>query len=110
MTTVTKKLLGQKPEILPESNVMKTRVGEEMTFKIFLDGKPLKSQVYATYDGFSRRSTTFASATESLDDGIAYVKVTSPGVWVLRVEKRIETNARDFDLLSLKATLVFSVQ
>ena len=105
-----KKLLGQKPEILPESNVMKTRVGEEMTFKILLDGKPLKSQVYATYDGFSRRSTTFASATESLDDGIAYVKVTSPGVWVLRVEKRIETNASDFDLLSLKATLVFSVQ
>jgi hypothetical protein len=26
----------------------------EMTFKILLDGKPLKSQVYATYDGFSR--------------------------------------------------------
>ena len=51
-----------------------------------------------------------AYATESLDDGIAYVKVTSPGVWVVRVEKRIETNARDFDLLSLKATLVFSVQ
>jgi len=53
---------------------------------------------------------TFVYATESLDDGIAYVKVTSPGVWVLRVEKRIEINARDFDLLSLKATLVFSVQ
>jgi hypothetical protein len=53
---------------------------------------------------------TFVYVTESLDDGIAYVKVTSPGVWVLRVEKRIETNARDFDLLSLKATLVFSVQ
>jgi len=105
-----KKASGQKLEIVPESNVMKTRVGEEVTLKILLDGKPLKSQVYATYDGFSRRSTTFAYATESLDDGIAYVKVTSPGVWVLRVEKRIETNARDFDLLSLKATLIFSVQ
>ena len=105
-----KKATGQKLEVVPESNVMKTRVGEEITFKILLDGKPLKSQVYATYDGFSRRSTTFASATESLDDGIAYVKVTSPGVWMVRVEKRIEANARDFELLSLKATLVFSVQ
>lgn len=56
------------------------------------------------------RSMTFVYVTESLDDGIAYVKVTSPGVWMVRVEKRIETNARDFDLLSLKATLVFSVQ
>ena len=105
-----KKATGQKLEVVPESNVMKTRVGEEITFKILLDGKPLKSQVYATYDGFSRRSTTFASATESLDDGIAYVKVTSPGVWMVCVEKRIETNARDFDLLSLKASLVFCVQ
>jgi len=48
-----KKATGQKPEILPESNVMKTRVGEEMTFKILLDGKPLKSPVNATYDGFA---------------------------------------------------------
>lgn len=96
-----KKASGQKLEIVPESNVMKTRVGEEITLKILLDGKPLKS---------SRRSMTFASATESLDDGIAYVKVTSPGVWMGRVEKRIEANARDFELLSLKATLVFSVQ
>ena len=46
---------GQKLEIVPESNVMKTRAGEEITFKILLD-------------------------------------------------------ARDFDLLSLKATFVFSVQ
>jgi hypothetical protein len=105
-----KKASGQRPEILPESNLMKTRVGEEITLKILLDGKPLKSQVYATYDGFSRRSMTFAYATESLDDGIAYVKVTSPGVRMVRVEKRIEANARDFELLSLKATLVFSVQ
>ena len=110
MTTVTKKLLGQKPEILPESNVMKTRVGEEMTFKILLDGKRSNLRSMQPTTALAGRSMTFVYATESLDDGIAYVKVTSPGVWVLRVEKRIETNARDFDLLSLKATLVFSVQ
>ena len=59
-----KKASGQKLEILPESNVMKMRVGEEITLKILLDGKPLKSQVYATYDGFNRRSMTFVSAIE----------------------------------------------
>jgi uncharacterized GH25 family protein len=105
-----KKVFGHKLEIVPESNVMKTRVGDEITFNILLDGKPLKSQVYATYDGFSRRSMTFAYATESMDDGVAHVKVTSPGVWMVRVEKRIEANAKEFDLLSLKATLVFLVQ
>ena len=105
-----KKILGHKLEIVPVSNVLKTRVGDELTFKILLDGKPLKSQLYATYDGFSRRYMTFAYATESMEDGVAHVKVTSPGVWMVRVEKRVEANARDFDLLSLKASLVFSVQ
>jgi uncharacterized GH25 family protein len=102
--------LGHKLEIVPVSNVMKTRVGDELTFKILLEGKPLKSQIYATYDGFSRRSMTFAYASESLEDGLAHVKITSPGAWMVCVEKRLEGNAKDYDVLSLKATFVFSVQ
>ena len=34
-----KKASGQKLEIVPESNVMKTRAGEEITFKILLDAR-----------------------------------------------------------------------
>jgi uncharacterized GH25 family protein len=105
-----KKALGHKLEIVPVSNMTMARAGEDLSFKILLDGKPLKGQVYATYDGFSRRYMTFAYATETLEDGIAHVKVTSPGVWMVRVEKRLEANTKDYDLLSLKATLVFSVQ
>ncbi|HEY1235122.1 MAG TPA: hypothetical protein VGH22_17225 [Candidatus Binatia bacterium] len=64
---------------------------------------------HATYDGFSRYYNTYAYATESRD-GIAHVKLTHPGMWMIRVEKRIEANGKDYDLLSLKATLVFAVQ
>jgi len=105
-----KKVLGHKLEIVPDSNVTIARAGDELSFKFLLDGKPLRAQVFATYDGFSRRSMTFAYATESAADGVAAVKVTSPGVWMVRLEKRIETNAKEFDLLALKATLVFLVQ
>jgi uncharacterized GH25 family protein len=105
-----KKGLGHKLEIVPVSNVMKTRAGDEVSFKILLDGKPLKSPVHATYDGFSRRSNTYAYATEALEDGVAYVKVSNPGIWMVRVEKRIEATAKDYDIHALKATLVFSVQ
>jgi uncharacterized GH25 family protein len=97
-------------EIVPVSNVTIARAGDELSFKFLLDGKPLRAQVFATYDGFSRRSMTFAYVTESAADGLAVVKVTSPGVWMVRVEKRIEANAKEFDLLALKATVVFSVQ
>jgi uncharacterized GH25 family protein len=105
-----KKVLGHKLEIVPETHVMKTRVGNELRCKILLDGKPFKSEVYAAYDHFSRHYMTFAYATGTRDDGLAQVKVTTPGVWMIRVEKRIEANAKDYDVLSLKATLVFSVQ
>jgi hypothetical protein len=53
---------------------------------------------------------TFAYATESADDGIAHVKVTSPGTGMVRVEKRLNVNSKDFDLHALKATVVFSAQ
>ena len=105
-----KKTLGHKLEIVPVSNVMKARIGDELSLKILLDGKPLKSPVQATYDGFSRRYNTYAYATETLEDGMAYVKVNNPGIWMVRVEKRIEEPAKDYDLYSLKATLVFAVQ
>jgi uncharacterized GH25 family protein len=105
-----KKVIGRKLEVVPVANLMSVRVGDALTFKILLDGKPLKGQVFATYDGFSRRHMTFATATETLADGLAYVKITSPETWMVRVEKRIDVNTKEFDLLSLKATLVFSVQ
>jgi uncharacterized GH25 family protein len=105
-----KKALGHMLEIVPASNVMKVRAGDELSFKILLDGKPVRSQVLATYDGFSRHSMTFAYATESTADGVAAVKISHPGIWMVRVEKRIEANAKEFDLLGLKATLVFFVQ
>jgi nickel transport protein len=69
-----------------------------------------ETEVQATYDGFSRRSNTYAYATETLEDGLAYVRVNSPGIWMVRIEKRIEETTKDYDLYSLKATLVFSVQ
>lgn len=105
-----KKVLGHKLEIVPVSNVMKARLGDELSLKILLDGKPLKSPVQATYDGFSKRYNTYAYATETLEDGLAYIKVVNPGIWMIRVEKRIEEPAKDYDLYSLKASLVFAVQ
>jgi nickel transport protein len=105
-----KRALGHKLEIVPVTAITGAKAGDDLTFRIFLDGKPLKGQVYATYDGFSRRPMTFAYATETREDGVALVKVTNPGVWMVRVEKRLETNQKDYDILSLKATFVFSVQ
>jgi hypothetical protein len=73
------------------------------------DGKSLKSPVQATYDGFSRRYNTYAYATETLEDGLAYVKVNNPHMHGAGGEENRRTDQR-LSLYSLKATLVFAVQ
>ncbi|HXF75354.1 MAG TPA: DUF4198 domain-containing protein [Methylomirabilota bacterium] len=103
------KVLRHRLEIVPVGNPSATRVGDELAFKILFDGKPLQAYVYATYDGFSRYYNTYAYATESRD-GIAHVKLSHPGMWMIRVEKRTPADNKDYDLLSLKATLIFAVQ
>jgi hypothetical protein len=76
---------------------------------VLFDGKPLQANVFATYDGFSRYYNTYAYVTESRE-GIAHVKISQPGTWLVRVEKRLGEIGKAYDLLVLKATLVFSVQ
>jgi uncharacterized GH25 family protein len=104
-----KKVLGHKLEIVPASDITKAKPGDELAFRVLFDGKPLAAQVYATYDGFSRRHNTYAYVTETAD-GTAYVRVSRPGTWMVRVEKRVEETAKDYDLHALKATLIFSVK
>jgi hypothetical protein len=47
--------------------------------------------------------------TESRE-GIARVKITHPGPWMVRVEKRLAVAEKDYSLHVLKAVLVFPVE
>ena len=103
------KVLGHRLEIVPVSNPTAARIGDELSFRILFDGKPLQAYVYATYDGFSRHYNTYAYATESRE-GTARVKITHPGAWMIRVEKRLAVAEKDYALHVLKAVLVFPVE
>jgi len=103
------KTLGHRLEILPVSNPTAAKIGDELSFKILFEGKPLQAYVYATYDGFSRYYNTYAYVTESRE-GVARVKITHPGPWMVRVEKRLAVAEKDYSLHVLKAVLVFPVE
>ena len=103
------KVLGHRLEIVPTTDPTAARIGDELVFRILFDSKPLQTNVFATYDGFSRYYNTYAYATESRD-GIARVKITHPGAWLVRVERRMAVAEKDYNLHVLKAILVFSVQ
>lgn len=65
------KVLGHRLEIVPTSNPAAAKIGDELSFKILFDNKPLQAYVYATCNGFSRYYNTYAYTTESRD-GIAH--------------------------------------
>lgn len=103
------KVLGHRLEIIPTNDPTTARIGDELVFRILFDGKPFQTNVFATYDGFSRYYNTYAYATESRD-GLARVKITHPGAWLVRVERRMAVAEKDYDLHVLKAVLVFPVE
>lgn len=78
------KPLGQLLEIVPLANPATLKVGDELQVKILYDGKPIVAPVYASYDGFSGRENVYAYVIEAESPDEIFVKVTHPGLWVVR--------------------------
>ncbi|MCP4117580.1 MAG: DUF4198 domain-containing protein [Desulfobacteraceae bacterium] len=103
-------IVKDKLEIVPITNPATAGINTEMEFKILYDGKPLSTAVYATYDGFSSNPNTYAYYTECNDQGIAKVKITHPGTWMVRVQKKLDQATEDYDTHIMRAVLVFEVK
>lgn len=105
------KPVGQKLEIVPQTNPNKLSVGDYLDVKVMFDGKPLATEVWATYDGFTKNPNTYAYYTEGSDNGVAKIKITAPGVWMVRVQKKTDApNNPDYDKHVMRAVLVFEVK
>ena len=104
------KPVGDRLEIVPVTNPALAKVGDEMAFKVLYKGQPLATNVWATYDGFSKRDNTYAYFTEGSDDGTATVKLTKPGLWMVRVEHSAPETNPDYTRYVGRAVLVFAVK
>ncbi len=101
---------GDKLEIVPVTNPASAKVGDEITVKVLYKGQPLATNVWATYDGFSKRDNTYAYFTEGSADGTATVKLTKAGTWMVRVEHSAPENNPDYQRYTGRAVLVFAVK
>ena len=103
------RVLGDRLEIVPITNPASLRVGGDLTVKVLFDGQPMTTKILATYDGFSTDPNTYAFYTEGRDDGIARVRVTAPGTWMVRVEVSQPEVTAEYDRYVARAVLVFDV-
>jgi len=59
-------------------------VGDTVPIKLFLDGEPYRTYIYATYDTFSTEKDTYAYATRvPSGDFTGKITVTKPGLWII---------------------------
>ncbi|MDR1048230.1 MAG: DUF4198 domain-containing protein [Synergistaceae bacterium] len=104
--------VGQELEVVPVTNPADARPGEYFQVKILYKGQPVSVPVWATWDGFAPElQNTYAYYTESGSDGAAQIKITAPGLWIVRAAKDGEPGAEgEYDVRNLRSVLTFEVK
>jgi len=109
------KPLGDKIEIVPLENPYKLHGcgGHFLPVKILFDDKPASfCKVYATYAGFSTKDD-YALATTANSKGIAHIRLTHWGPWLIKAERRqpVGEDLKDkCNELHYTATLTFEIR
>ena len=105
------KVLGQRLELVPMSDPFAAKVGDEISFRVLLDGKPAAiDMVYATFDGFSDIPSAYAFCAAPVSHGEARIQITAPGTWIVRVSVALDEAGKDYKAVDLKSVLTFPVR
>jgi uncharacterized GH25 family protein len=105
------KPVGQTFELVPLVNPADVKPGGVLPVQILYDGNPLpKTQVFATFAGFSKDSGSYAFAGRSDKDGKVNLQVWSAGQWLLLAKHELDhPNPNECDKLSYGAALTFAI-
>jgi uncharacterized GH25 family protein len=104
-----KKPVGQRLEIVPLTDPASFRSGQEASFLVLYEGKPLSTEVLASYDGCTKTPNSYAWRTETDDKGVAHVLFSHKGFWLVRVQcKAPGTNGVNEHVM--RSVLLFSVK
>ncbi|WP_066851803.1 DUF4198 domain-containing protein [Halodesulfovibrio spirochaetisodalis] len=102
--------VGHLLEIIPVDNPLTAHAGDEIRVKVLYNGKPVAPEnVFATYQGFTDTENTYAYTTEPYGDGMAKIRISNPGLWMIRVQHVAEGNGDKYESHVLRATLTFPI-
>ena len=86
-------ICGHRIEIIPLENPAKIKLGDFLPIKILFEGKPLSTFVYATYTDFKPGKDAFPIMAKSNQKGIAKIKISHKGEWLIYVSHRVDYSA-----------------
>lgn len=102
-------------EIIPQENPFSKSVGDTLSVKVLLNGKPVKNQlIYASHSGFHQHDETGkhveAVTTRTSNDGLAQFEITEKGLWYVRLIHMVPSDEEGIDYESNWATLTFEIR
>lgn len=104
-------VLGDRLEIVPLSSPLNARPGDELSFQILFDGKPLAATVQAGYDGFSRHNNGYAFSGDTDESGIITIPMHSKGLWLVRVNHDAEPkDKKTYGKHNIRAIYIFEIR
>ncbi len=105
--------LGHTLEIVPLSDPRATGIGDDIDVQVLLNGQPYSTSVLATYAGFTETPSSYAYYTETMSDdrgsGIAKIRISAPGLWVVRVAADLPDLEEGVGVHNLRATMTFDI-
>lgn len=104
------KPIGDRLEIVLGKNPASIRAGEEIPVTVLYDGQPIATRLYASYEGFSKRYMTFAHYSEMEKPNDGFIRISSPGRWLIRVEHTDTSRTDSYDRYVARAVVVFEVK
>jgi hypothetical protein len=107
-----KRPMGFKIEIIPQTNPVNLKAGDELQVQVLFEGKPLaNNRIMATYDEYSTKQEDYAQTLETGPDGMARFKITQPGLWMIRTNRILPvTGDEKADWESFWSNLTFQVR
>lgn len=106
---VLSKPVGHTLEIVPTQNPADLKTGDMLPLNVLYQGKPLKTELYATYLGFSSEGA-WAYVANTNAEGKGRIKILSPGIWLVKVNHKLPfSDLKECDQYSYTATLTFEI-
>lgn len=86
--------LGDRLEIIPLKNPTEIKPNKSFPIQILYESKPLPlCYVYATYAGYHSESEPYPVVAITDKRGIAHIKITNPGIWLITVSYKVDISA-----------------
>ncbi len=87
------RVLGHRLELVPLKDPSLLKPGSVLPVKVLFDGRPLSTFVYATYAGYWSETEPFPVVVKSDENGIARIKISRSGIWMVVCNHRIDFSA-----------------